>query len=102
MKIIWFSTFTLCEMLKVAVTDLLAFIVGAQVYGALQAPVQPPKYAPLPGVGVSFTTAPAAKDALQVPGQLMPAGLLETVPGAVPDKVPGNLVAVCSGLPGVV
>ena len=60
---------------KVAVTDLAAFIVTAQVpVAAVQAPLQPVNLLPVAGVAVSVTTAPALKAALQVAPQLMPAG----------------------------
>ncbi len=71
-------------MLKVAVAVALAFIVRVQTLVPLQAPDQPTKYAPLAGAGVSFTTVPAANDALQLGAQLMPVGLLVTVPVEVP------------------
>ena len=51
----------------------------------VQAPPQPAKLEPKAGVAVRVTTAFWVKDALQVAPQLMPAGLLETVP--VPDPV---------------
>ena len=45
------------------------------------APLQPEKVAPEPGVWLSVTAVPEGKFALQVPEeQLMPAGLLVTVP----------------------
>ena len=77
-------------MLKVAVADRLAFMVSVQTLVPLQAPDQPTKYAPFPGVAVSFTTVPAANDAVQVGEQVMPAGLLVTVPVEVPAKVTVN------------
>jgi len=50
----------------------------------LQAPDHPAKKAPVAGTAVSFTLVPEVKDALQVDGQVMPAGLLVTVPVEVP------------------
>jgi len=70
--------------LKVAVTDLFAFIVRVQAAVPLQAPDHPAKKAPVAGTAVSFTLVPEVKDALQVDGQVMPAGLLVTVPVEVP------------------
>ena len=47
----------------------------------LQLPVQPPKPKPeFVGVAVSVTLGAWGKEAVQVPGQLMPAGVLVTVP----------------------
>jgi hypothetical protein len=51
-----------------------------QVPVPLQAPPQPEKVRPVPGVSVRVTWVLAAKVALQVVGQLMPVGLLLTVP----------------------
>ena len=57
-----------------------AFIVTVQPPLPLQAPPQPLKAQPLAGVGVKVTCDPPVKAWLQVDGQLMPAGLLATVP----------------------
>ena len=78
-------------MLKVALTAWLAFIVSVQpVLVPLHAPDQLTKYAPLPAAAVSFTTVPAANDALQVGEQVIPAGLLLTVPVEVPARLTVN------------
>jgi len=74
-------------MLNVAVADSAAFMVSLQMPVPLQAPDHPAKNAPLPGVGVSVTAVPELNDAVQVEGQVMPAGLLLTVPVEVPAKV---------------
>ena len=71
-------------MLKVAVTDWFAFIVTVHVPVPLQAPDHPAKKAPLAGVAVSLTLVPELNDAVHVGEQLIPAGLLVTVPVEVP------------------
>jgi len=48
------------------------------------APLQPPNVDPSAAVAVSATTAPLAKLAEHVVGQLIPAGALNTVPVPVP------------------
>jgi len=48
------------------------------------APLQPPKVLPVAAVALSVTLAPLLKVALQGAAQLMPAGLLSTVPEPVP------------------
>jgi CheY-like chemotaxis protein len=53
----------------------------------VHAPLQPAKLDPLPGLSVKVTTVPLAKFAVQVAPQLMPAGLLVTVPVPVPASV---------------
>jgi len=63
---------------------LFAFMVRVQLPMPLQEPDQPAKYAPLAATAVSFTLLPELKDAVQVDGQLMPAGVLVTVPVEVP------------------
>jgi hypothetical protein len=45
-----------------------------------QAPLNPEKLYPEAGVAVSVTLVPLLKFAVHVPGQLIPAGLLVTVP----------------------
>jgi len=76
--------------LYVAVTVLAAFIVTVQLPVPLQAPDQPAKKAPLVGVATSFTLVPELNDALHVPGQLMPAGVLITMPLELPARVTVN------------
>jgi hypothetical protein len=69
-----------------AVTDVAALTVTVQV----PVPLQPPPFQPVKveapvGVAVKATIVPLVNDAEQVAPQLMPAGLLETVPVPVPD-----------------
>lgn len=72
---------------KVAVTDSAALIFTEQVPVPLQAPLQPAKIEFAAALAVSITVTPAPKFALQVLGQLIPAGLLLTEPLPVPAKV---------------
>ena len=66
---------------KLALTDCAALIVTVQLPVPLQAPPQADRLEPRPGVAVSVTIVPEAKFALQLlPEQLIPAGLLVTVP----------------------
>jgi len=53
----------------------------------VQAPAHPVKTEPLAATAVSFTTAPEANELLHVGWQLIPAGLLVTVPPPVPTSV---------------
>jgi hypothetical protein len=81
--------------LKVAVTDWAAFIVTVQLPVPVQAPpLHPAKVEPVAALAVSVTLVPPPKLALHVPGQLMPAGVLVTVPEPVPATltVSGNVV----------
>ena len=70
--------------LKVAVTDWAAVIVTVHVPVPLHAPLQPVKVEPVVGAAVSVTEAPLVKEAEQVLPQLMPDGLLLTVPLLAP------------------
>ena len=72
---------------NVAPTVAAAFMVTLQVDVPLQAPVQPAKVELAAGVGVSVTAVPAAKLAMHVVPQLMPAGVLVTLPVPVPEAV---------------
>jgi hypothetical protein len=74
-------------VLNVAVTDLAALIVTLHDPAPLQAPLQPAKVEPEPATSVRVTTVPLLKFALQVLGQVIPVGLLLTVPDPVPAKV---------------
>ena len=47
-------------------------------------PVHPAKVVPVAGVAVSVTSVPLLNEAEQVPPQLIPAGLLVTVPLPLP------------------
>lgn len=87
--------------LNVAVTLWAALMVTIQVAAVpVQAPLHPANIENVlgaPGASVSVTWLPVEKFALQVPGQLMPAGELTTVPvaGAVPLVVTVSENAVC-------
>jgi dUTPase len=74
-------------MLKVAVTDCAALIVTVQLPVPVQAPLHPAKLEPAAGVSVRVTLAPLTKVALQVLGQLIPGGVLVTVPDPLPASV---------------
>src|SRR5271170_1094459 len=66
-----------------AVTLSAALMVTTQLPAPLHAPLQPPKTQPLAGVSLRVTCVPLAKLALQVDPQLIPDGVLVTVP--LPD-----------------
>jgi hypothetical protein len=55
-----------------------------------QGPVHPAKTELAPGIAVSVTEVPAAKFAAHAEPQLIPDGLLVTVPVPVPDSVTVN------------
>src|SRR2546427_4395566 len=85
---------------NVAVTVVAALRVTVQARGPEQPPpLQPLKVEPAAGPAVSVTAVPLVKLAAQVAPQVMPAGLLVTVPAPVPalEKVSvkvGGKVAV--------
>ena len=86
------STGTLWTGLKVAVTCWLALSVTVQAL----VPLHPPPVHPMndefaPAVAASVTDVPGAKLALQVCPQLMPEGLLATLPVPVPLRVTVNI-----------
>ena len=71
--------------MKVAVTEVAAFIVTEHVAVPEQPPpLQPVKVDPAAGVAVKVTTVPFPNEAEQVAPQEMPAGLLVTVPLPAP------------------
>lgn len=72
-------------MSKSAVTEVAALRVTTQVDVPVQAPDQPVNVDPEAAVAVSVTCVPLAKFEVQVPGQLIPEGLLVTVPEPEPD-----------------
>jgi len=82
---------------KDAATEAAAF--KGTVHGPVpeQAPDQPTKIEPRPGVAVSVTVVPAANDVEHVNPQLMPVGLLVTVPLPLAVTVKGNM-RDCEGL----
>ena len=70
--------------MNVAVTDELAVRFTVHVPVPVQAPDQPANVEPEVAAAVSVTCVPLAKLALQVAPQLIPEGLLVTVPAPVP------------------
>lgn len=80
--------------LKVAVTLTPAVTVTLQAAAPVQAPDQPAKVSPVAGASVRVTGELGAKAAVQVVGvaaeQLIPAGVLVTVPVPVPAKATVN------------
>ena len=90
------------SVLLASVPKLIVWFNGARVKAALQAvsafrvtipsaqsglPDQPVKVDPAAAAALSVTTVPAVYDCEQSLPQLMPAGLLVTVPLPVPDRV---------------
>jgi hypothetical protein len=71
---------------NVAVTEALPVNVTLQVPVPVQAPDQPANVEPAFGTAVSVTMVPLVKLALHVAPQLIPAGLLVTVPAPVPAR----------------
>ena len=80
--------------MNVAVTLSAALIVTTQLPVPVQAPLHPPNVLPLPAVPVSVTVLPSLKFALHVLGQLIPLGLLTTLPVPVPASVTLNANAL--------
>jgi hypothetical protein len=73
---------------NVAVTAAAALSVTTQLPVPLQPPpLHPVKAEPALGVAVSVTTVPLTKSAAHVAPQLIPAGLLVTVPVPAPARV---------------
>src|ERR1700686_3723942 len=71
---------------KEAETDVLLFKVTTQAPMPLQAPPHPAKFEPPLGVCVNVTCVPVGKFAAQTVPQLIPAGVLVTVPVPVPES----------------
>jgi hypothetical protein len=93
-----FETVSVRFASNVAVVDMLELSGTTQVlFVPLQFPVQPVNVDPAAAVAVSVTVVPGAKVAEQVAPQLIPAGLLVTVPDPEPA-----LDTVRDGLPPVV
>src|SRR5438445_3340336 len=72
------------DCMKVAVTEVAAFIVTLQVPVPVQPPLQPVKVEPAAGAAVKVTTVPVVKAVEHVAPQEIPAGLLVTVPLPAP------------------
>jgi hypothetical protein len=82
--------------LKVAVTDSLTVRATEQAPVPEQpAPLQPAKVEPAAGVAVSEIFVPPVKLAVHVPGQLIPLGLLVTVP--LPEPATTTVSLWCTG-----
>jgi hypothetical protein len=70
---------------KVAVTEALPLLVTTQLLAPVQAPAHDTKFEPALGVALNVTVLLAPNAAVQVTPQLIPGGLLVTVP--VPSPV---------------
>jgi hypothetical protein len=71
--------------LKVAITLLLALILTTHVPVPVQSPLHPTNVAPELAVAFSVIKAFSINCALQIAVQVMPLGVLLTVPDAVPN-----------------
>jgi hypothetical protein len=92
--ITWFPKFrtlgdrrTTGTAVNVAVTLWLAIILMIQELLPVQLPLQPTNFDPTPGDAINVTEVPLLKFPVQVEGQLIPTGLLVTVPLPVPARV---------------
>ena len=85
--------------LNVAVTLLAAVIVMLQVLVPEQAPDHPAKVKPVAGAAVNVTVLPVLKFAVQVWPQLIPDGLLLTVPVPLPASETVRRACNGTGLP---
>ncbi|MGA2373877.1 MAG: hypothetical protein ABSF72_00050 [Candidatus Sulfotelmatobacter sp.] len=74
-------------MPKVAVTEFAALNMMLQVALPVHPPLQPEKTSLAAGVSLSVTCVFCGKLAEHMPGQLIPGGLLVTVPAPVPAMV---------------
>lgn len=79
------GTFTVAE-LNVAVIEAAAFRVTLHVAVPEHAPDQPANAEPADALAASWTTAPELKLAVQTDPQLIPAGVLTTVPAPLPAR----------------
>lgn len=79
---------------KVAVTEVAAFIVTAHVPVPEHAPLQPAKVEPAVGAAVRVTAVLGVKDCEQLAPQLIPVGVLVTVPVPVPLLVTDSVKVV--------
>jgi hypothetical protein len=77
-------------LLKFAVTVVLPVSVSLQLLVPVQAPDHPMKESPLAGVALSINAVPGLKLAVQDCPQLIPAGLLLTVPDPEPLRETAN------------
>jgi hypothetical protein len=71
-------------LVNVAVAVVLADRVSLHVDVPVHGPDHPKKVLPESGFAVNTTAVPLGKLAVQLPGQLIPAGLLVTVPAPLP------------------
>lgn len=79
-----FSTGSAATTLKVAVTVVVVFMLKTHALVPLQPPDHPAKVEPSAGLAVRVMLVPEEKVAVQVDPQLMPDGLLLTLPLPVP------------------
>ena len=84
------TTVTVSPAVNVAETVAAAVKVTVHAPIPVQLPPQPPKKKFVPAVSVSVTCVPWAKLAVHVVGQLIPAGLLVTVPAPAAGPVTVN------------
>jgi hypothetical protein len=87
--------------LKIAVTLAAAVIVMVQAPVPVQLPLHPPNVKPLAGEALRVTCVPWAKLALQLPGQVIPLGLLVIVPAPDAGAVTVSVYVVAGGGGGV-